>query len=69
VGTIADAIANMRTTVGDQFAAQAASIGRTMEAVSGLPDRTELWLTSGGIGTGSTATSRLMSHFKHTKPT
>jgi len=66
VGTIADAIASMRTNVGAQFAEHAKGLQAAVTQIAELPGREEVYLVSGGTAAGGTAASRLLSHFKHT---
>lgn len=66
VGTIADAIAQMKANVGAQFAEQAKGLQTTLNQLGAMPSREEVYLVSGGTAAAGTGVSRLMSHFKHT---
>jgi len=68
VGTIADTIVQLKSNVGSQFAQHAECLAKTANEVAALPSRSEVYLASGGTGVAGTATSRLLSHMKHSKP-
>lgn len=65
VGTIADAIAQIKTNVGAQFAEQAKGLQTAVNQLGALPSREEVYLVSGGSGAAGAGVSRLLSHFKH----
>lgn len=61
VGTIADAIAQVKTNASQQFAAQAEGLQKAMMQLQTLPSREEVYLTGAGTGAASTAASRWLS--------
>ncbi len=68
VGTLADAIASIKTASTAQFALVADGLQKATTAIANAPTREEVYGVSAGIGTASTAAARLLSHFKHAKP-
>lgn len=67
VGTIADAIAQMKANVGSQFAEQAKGLQTAVTQLGSVPTREEVYLVSGGTAAAGTGASRLMSRLKHSK--
>jgi hypothetical protein len=65
VSTIADAIAQLKTNVGSQFAEQAKGLQAAVVQLGSMPSREEVYLASGGAAAAGTAASRIMSRIKH----
>lgn len=67
VGTIADAFAQMKTSVGSQFAAQAEGLNKAVLQLQALPSREELHATNAGYGLAATGAARALSAVRRAK--
>lgn len=67
VGTLADAIGQMKTGVSAQMAEHAAGLAKATTALASLPSREEVLLTNTGTGVLATAASRGLSALKHSR--
>lgn len=65
VGVIADAIGQIKATVGPQIQAAHDAIAKQAETIAQMPTRTEMTLNSTGTGIAALAGSRVMSRIKH----
>lgn len=65
LGVVADAITQIKTTVGPQIQAVHDAGTKLASDMAQLPTRTEMWLNSTGVGSAAVGTSRVMSRIKH----
>jgi len=68
VAVLADAISTASAKVGQSIDAVSGGLAAAKEQIASRPGREEVYLVGGGTGAAGTVASRLLSHFKHTKP-
>lgn len=65
VSTIADAIMQLKGSMGAQLTEQAKGLQAAVVQIGSMPSREEVYLASGGAAAAGTAASRVMSRLKH----
>lgn len=67
LGAISDAIGQMRAATSTELATNAANLQNALVTIASMPNREELYITSGAAGVAGTAASRVLSTMKDHK--
>lgn len=67
VGTLADAIAQLKTGVSAQIATHADALSRATHELAAVPSREEVYLVGTGAGAAGTAASRVLATLKQSR--